>query len=146
MVEVAKNLLLIVCALFPIVDPLGGSPILLALTRDYASDGRRELSRRIAIDSFFLLVGSYLIGTYILAFFGISLPVVQVGRGLDRNLDGMGNTKTEDRRRTQGEAQKRPTAGSVRPGVLPTHDASNGRVGINLGRGYFGRKRTSPRP
>lgn len=82
MVEAAKSLLLIVSALFPIVDPLGGSPIFLALTRDYASDARKELSRRIAINSFFLLVGSYLVGTYILAFFGISLPVVQVGGGL----------------------------------------------------------------
>jgi multiple antibiotic resistance protein len=34
------------------------------------------------VNSFFLLVGSYLIGTYILDFFGISLPVVQVGGGL----------------------------------------------------------------
>jgi multiple antibiotic resistance protein len=82
MLEAAKSLLLIVSALFPIVDPLGGSPIFLALTREYASDARRELSQRIAINSFFLLVGSYLIGTYILEFFGISLPVVQVGGGL----------------------------------------------------------------
>jgi len=82
MVEAAKNLFLIVSALFPIVDPLGGSPIFLALTRDYASDARKELSRRIAFNSFYLLVGSYLIGTHILAFFGISLPVVQVGGGL----------------------------------------------------------------
>jgi multiple antibiotic resistance protein len=82
MIQAATSLLLIVSALFPIVDPLGGSPIFLALTRDYASDARRELSRRIAINSFFLLIGSYLIGSHILAFFGISLPVVQVGGGL----------------------------------------------------------------
>jgi multiple antibiotic resistance protein len=82
MAEAAKSLFFIVSALFPIVDPLGGSPIFLALTRDYASDARRELSRRIAFNSFYLLVGSYLIGTHILAFFGISLPVVQVGGGL----------------------------------------------------------------
>lgn len=36
------------------------------------------MSWRIAADSFVLLVASYFIGTYILAFFGISLPVVQV--------------------------------------------------------------------
>jgi len=77
MVEAAKNLFLIVSALFPIVDPLGGSPIFLALTREYGSDGRRALSRRIALNGFFLLVGSYLVGTHILAFFGISLPAVQ---------------------------------------------------------------------
>lgn len=36
----------------------------------------------MAINSFFLLAASYLVGTHILAFFGISLPVVQVGGGL----------------------------------------------------------------
>jgi multiple antibiotic resistance protein len=82
MAEVGKNLFLILSALFPIVDPLGGSPIFLALTRDYSSSSRKALSWRIAMNSFFLLVGSYLIGTHILAFFGISLPVVQVGGGL----------------------------------------------------------------
>lgn len=82
MVEAAKSLFLILSALFPIVDPLGGSPIFLAMTREYSPSTRRALSLRIAINSFFLLVGSYFIGTHILSFFGISLPVVQVGGGL----------------------------------------------------------------
>ena len=80
--EAAKGTLLILSALFPIVNPLGGSPIFLTLTNNYSPSARRILSRQIAINSFFLLVGSYLIGTYILSFFGISLPVVQVGGGL----------------------------------------------------------------
>ena len=78
----AKNLLLILSALFPIVDPVGGSPFFLALTSEYASEARRALSWRIALNSFLLLIASYFVGTYILAFFGISLPVVQVGGGL----------------------------------------------------------------
>lgn len=82
MVEAAKSLFLIFSALFPIVDPLGGSPIFLAMTRNYSRSTRRALSLRIAMNSFFLLVGSYFIGTHILSFFGISLPVVQVGGGL----------------------------------------------------------------
>jgi multiple antibiotic resistance protein len=82
MLEAAKNLFLILSALFPIIDPLGGSPIFLAMTRQYSSSTRRALSWQIAINSFFLLVGSYFIGTHILSFFGISLPVVQVGGGL----------------------------------------------------------------
>lgn len=82
MVEAAKSLFLILSALFPIVDPLGGSPIFLSMTREYSSATRRALSWRIAFNSFFLLVGSYFIGTHILSFFGISLPVVQVGGGL----------------------------------------------------------------
>src|SRR5271154_6365266 len=82
MVEAAKNLFLIVSALFPIVDPIGGSPFFLAMTTEYLPDVRKALSRRIALNSFVLLVGSYFVGTYILTFFGISLPVVQVGGGM----------------------------------------------------------------
>ena len=82
MLEAAKSLLLILSAIFPIVDPIGGSPFFLALTGGYSSDARKALSWRIAIDSFVLLVASYFVGTYILAFFGISLPVVEVGGGM----------------------------------------------------------------
>ena len=82
MLEVAKSILLIVSALFPIVNPIGGSPVFLALTTDYTAPARRLLAWRITLNSFILIVLSYLIGTYILAFFGISIPVVQVGGGL----------------------------------------------------------------
>jgi multiple antibiotic resistance protein len=77
-----KVLFLILSALFPIVDPLSGSPIFLALTREYSRDTRRELAMRVALDSFLLMLGSYFIGSHILGFFGVSLPVVQIGGGL----------------------------------------------------------------
>lgn len=80
--DLLKGTFLVISALFPIVNPLGGSPIFLSLTPNYASAERHSLSRLIAMNSFFLLIGSYLVGTHILGFFGISLPVVQVGGGL----------------------------------------------------------------
>ncbi len=82
MTEIAKSVILIVSALFPIVNPLGGSPMFLALTSDYPAQARRALSWQIAINSWILLLGSYFIGTHVLSFFGISIPVVQVGGGL----------------------------------------------------------------
>jgi multiple antibiotic resistance protein len=82
LLDLLKAIFLVISTLFPIVNPLGGSPIFLSLTGDYDTKERHALSRRIAMNSFFLLVGSYLTGTHILAFFGISLPVVQVGGGL----------------------------------------------------------------
>ena len=82
LLETAKTLVLFVSALFPIVNPLGGSPIFLALSRDYSTSDRKLLSQRIAVNSFVLLLASFLVGTHILSFFGISLPVVQVGGGL----------------------------------------------------------------
>jgi multiple antibiotic resistance protein len=80
--ETAKSILLIVSALFPIVNPIGGSPVFLLLTQDYSKESRKLLARRVAINSFILLIVSMLVGTHILSFFGISLPVVQVGGGL----------------------------------------------------------------
>ena len=94
--ETVKNIFLIVSALFPIVDPLGGSPIFLSLTREYRPAARKALSWQIAVNSFFLLVGSYLIGTYILRFFGISLPAVQVGGGLIVISTGWAMLKRKD--------------------------------------------------
>jgi multiple antibiotic resistance protein len=80
--EIAKSILLMVSALFPIVNPIGGSPVFLLLTQDYSRESRKLLARRVAMNSFILLIVSMAVGTHILSFFGISLPVVQVGGGL----------------------------------------------------------------
>lgn len=80
--EIAKSILLIVTALFPIVNPIGGSPMFLLLTQEYSTEARKLLARRVAMNSFILLIVSVVVGTHILTFFGISLPVVQVGGGL----------------------------------------------------------------
>ena len=82
MADAVKVFLLTLSALFPIVDPLAGSPIFLAMTAQYSPETRRALSWRIAVNSLFLMVGSYFIGAHVLNFFGVSLPVVQVGGGL----------------------------------------------------------------
>jgi multiple antibiotic resistance protein len=80
--EAAKSILLMISALFPVVNPIGGSPVFLLLTLDYSGESRRLLARRVATNSFILLIVSMVVGTHILSFFGISLPVVQVGGGL----------------------------------------------------------------
>jgi multiple antibiotic resistance protein len=100
LIDVIKSCILILGALFPIVNPLGNSPIFLGLTRDYSTEQRNLLSRKIAVNGFVLLVVSILIGTHILRFFGISLPVVQVGGGLVVISTGwaMLNRKAETRK------------------------------------------------
>lgn len=80
--ELTARIFLVVGALFPIVNPLGGAPIFLTLTHGVSESGRAKLARSIAINSLILMVVSIFIGTHILGFFGISLPVVQVGGGL----------------------------------------------------------------
>src|SRR5260370_10695880 len=136
--EVGKNLLLFLSALFPIVDPLGGSPIFLALTREYSQGARKTLSWRIAMNSFFLLVGSYLIGTHVLAFFGISLPVVQVGGGLIVISTGWALLKQrddDDRKEVKGKMQPRdPLRHAFYPLTLPlTVGPGSISIAITLG-------------
>jgi multiple antibiotic resistance protein len=80
--DLIQNTLLVVGALFPIVNPIGNTPIFLSMTRGLSERGQAKLARMVAINGLFLILGSIFIGTHILAFFGISLPVVQVGGGL----------------------------------------------------------------
>src|SRR5438034_2972509 len=80
--DLVKNTLLVVGALFPIVNPVGNTPIFLSLTRGLSGRGRTALARMIALNGLALILTSIFIGTHILTFFGISLPVVQVGGGL----------------------------------------------------------------
>src|SRR5579883_3390784 len=82
MSDLLKNTLLVVGALFPIVNPIGNTPIFLSLTRGLSDRGRTALARMVALNGLVLIVVSLFIGTHILSFFGISLPVVQVGGGL----------------------------------------------------------------
>jgi multiple antibiotic resistance protein len=95
-VQIARVILLIVSALFPIVNPLGGSPIFLSLTKGYPMAARRALARKVAVNSFVLLIISFLIGTHILRFFGISIPVVQVGGGLIVAANGWALLRQQD--------------------------------------------------
>jgi multiple antibiotic resistance protein len=73
---------LALAALLPIVNPIGSAALFLALTQGEPASLRQTLARKIAVNSFLLLAGSVLIGTYVLRFFGISIPVVQIGGGL----------------------------------------------------------------
>jgi len=95
-VEAAKSILLVVSALFPIVDPIGGAPVFLSLTLNYDRETRKLLARRIALNSFILLVASFTVGSHVLSFFGISLPVVQVGGGLIVVASGWALLRQED--------------------------------------------------
>jgi multiple antibiotic resistance protein len=77
-----EGVFLVFAALLPIVNPLGAMPVFLAMTR-YADDATRAvLARKVTVNSFILLMASLFIGTYVLEFFGLSIPVVQVGGGL----------------------------------------------------------------
>jgi multiple antibiotic resistance protein len=69
-------------ALMPCVNPIGTAIILLSLTRAADSKTRQQLARRIALNTALLLIGSLFAGSYLLQFFGVSLPIVEAVGGL----------------------------------------------------------------
>ena len=69
-------------ALLPVVNPLGSALVFLGIVGYAPSSVFRTLARKIAIMTTLFLVTVELVGTAMLAFFGISLPVVQVAGGL----------------------------------------------------------------
>jgi multiple antibiotic resistance protein len=80
--QFVQGVLLVLGALIPIVNPLGGAPVFLAMTAGNDNTTRNLLARKVAINSLILLLVSVFIGGFVLEFFGISVPVVQVAGGL----------------------------------------------------------------
>jgi multiple antibiotic resistance protein len=107
--QIIEGVLLVVAALFPIVNPLGGAPIFLAMTSAYAPQERALLAWRVAVNAFILLLASVATGTYVLEFFGLSVPVVQVGGGLVVSILGWRLLQDPD-------ALDRPSPGSAPSG------------------------------
>jgi multiple antibiotic resistance protein len=70
-----------VAALLPIIDPFAGAPIYLAMTTGLSPEERARTAKLVALNSFVLLLASILIGAYVLDFFGVSIPAVQVAGG-----------------------------------------------------------------
>ncbi|HEY6578866.1 MAG TPA: MarC family protein [Rhizomicrobium sp.] len=74
--------LLVFAAAFPIVNPAGSALIFLDMTRHARHNARESLARRIAFYSFLVLTVSLFIGSYVLEFFGISIPALRVAGGI----------------------------------------------------------------
>lgn len=68
-------------ALTPVINPIGTAIILLSMTPGADGKIRQELARTITTYSIIFLTVIVLVGRYVLEFFGISIPVVQLTGG-----------------------------------------------------------------
>lgn len=76
-----KALVLVPVTLLPIINPVSAAPVFVATAGHNRSVAAR-LARQVAVNAWFVLVASMLVGNYVLALFGISLPIVRIGGGL----------------------------------------------------------------
>lgn len=77
-----KALIVVPITLLPILNPIAIAPIFLSMTGPIEPSLANRLAKRIALNCFFLLMGAIFIGSYVLDFFGISLPIVRVAGGI----------------------------------------------------------------
>ena len=81
MAQGVNTFLLVLAAIFPVVNPPGTALVFLALTQGAAPELRRELAWRVAKNALMVLVCSLLCGALILQFYGISIPVLRLAGG-----------------------------------------------------------------
>lgn len=94
-------------ALFSIVNPVGASLIFDQAMGGRPREERRKLARQIGFYAFLVLLGSLLLGGYILNFFGVSLGALRVAGGLVVAIRAWGllmdPQENEDRKTSQTE-------------------------------------------
>jgi multiple antibiotic resistance protein len=77
-----NSFLIAFSALLPLINPLGSALVFLGLVGNAPPEIYRSLARRIAITNIIFLAIIELLGSAILKFFGISLPIVQLSGGI----------------------------------------------------------------
>jgi multiple antibiotic resistance protein len=88
----------------PVINPIGTAIILLSLTPGLDDETRKQLAKKISVNTLLLLLVLLLGGRYLLGFFGISVPIVQavggfivMSMGLSMlNESDNSNTKTQE--------------------------------------------------
>jgi multiple antibiotic resistance protein len=141
--EFTRTVLLIVAGLFPIINPPAAGFIVLSLVPHATRDELNELARRVAINSFVVLLASLSIGAYVLSFFGISIPVLRVAGGIVIALAGWNllQAPADEEPEAQGETPKQVHSPGLRskaffPLTLPmTVGPGSIAVAIALGTG-----------
>ncbi len=69
-------------ALFPIVNPIGNTPVFMVMTEHYEHQEREKLAFTVALNVFVLLTLFLVVGSAVLRVFNVSLDVVQIAGGL----------------------------------------------------------------
>jgi multiple antibiotic resistance protein len=81
--------------LLPIINPLAAAPTFLAITEGDSAARRREQARKGCLYMVAILVSFLIGGTFIMNFFGISIPGLRIAGGILMTGIGMGMLTTQ---------------------------------------------------
>jgi multiple antibiotic resistance protein len=104
--------------LTPIINAPGMAPIFLTLTEGVSNTTRSRVARQIAVCGFLLVIGSVLIGSPLLAFFGVSLSVLRVGGGMLVTATAWQLLRSDSSRPLAGPLHEKATEGGAAAGAI----------------------------
>lgn len=84
-------------ALFSIVNPISGALIFRGVTATRAPAARAAIARQVSLNCLVVMMIALWLGSYVLAFFGISLAALRVAGGLVVSLSGWHLLNTPER-------------------------------------------------
>ena len=106
-----------IVALLPIINPFSTAPMFLAITEGDSDAERQEQARKAVIYMVCILVAFLVGGTFIMQFFGLSLPGLRIAGGILVAGVGMRMLYPEDKgEQTTGTPRAR-TSRAARPKV-----------------------------
>ena len=141
MQEAVNAFLLGFPALFSIVNPISGGFIFRGVTASRTQEARNRLAWLVAMNSLGVMVVALWAGSYILAFFGISLAALRVAGGLVVALSGWTLLNAPDKREGMKQEQAASAEGledvALFPLTIPfTTGPGTISVAVALGAGH----------
>jgi len=118
--EFTTAFLAAITALFPLMNPVGNTPIFFSITANDSPQYRRRQAIKIAINVFVILTVCMLFGPYILAMFGLSVPILRLAGGLVVGNVGWGLLHQSPRLNEEANEEARDKVDvSLSPMALP---------------------------
>ena len=106
-------------ALFVIIDPIGLTPLFVALTQGMSAKARRKITIRAIGVAFFVLMLFALFGETVLGFVGISMPAFRVAGGILLFLTGLDILFQRRTKRREDQSEEEADDPSVFPLTIP---------------------------
>jgi len=94
-----NTFLVLLGAIFSVLNPIGAIPFFVGLTHDYSKKDRSRVSLMTAINVCIILLISFFVGEYVLKFFGITISALRTAGGILIASSGFGLLNANPKKR-----------------------------------------------
>ncbi|MBN8641873.1 MAG: MarC family NAAT transporter [Flavobacteriales bacterium] len=94
-----NTFLVLLGALFSVLNPFGAIPFFVGLTQDYEKAERSRVALWTAINVCIILLIAFFVGEYVLRFFGITIPALRIAGGILIASSGFGLLNANPKKR-----------------------------------------------